>query len=323
VGIAGLVPTRCAICGTTENAIELYPASLRDADLNPTIFSARRSPDRVHYRMVRCRSCALVRSDPIADPGNLGALYQQSGFDYSQEVDNLRATYGHFLAKLAVRAGGGEKMPSLLEIGCGNGFALVEARLRGFHTVRGVEPSTEAVSKAALDVRAAILCDMMRPGLLEAEQFDSVCLFQMFDHVPDPGGLLHECWTVLKPGGHILILNHNVEAFSARVLRERSPIVDIEHTYLYSPATLSRVCVANGFAVRESGRVWNRVRVEYLAHLAPLPPMLRRAARRTCDSTGIGRIKLALPLGNLYLIGQKLPISGRQESPDHGLRKEP
>jgi SAM-dependent methyltransferase len=307
VGVADLVSTRCAICGTSDNATELYPASFRLDDLNPVVFSARRSPDRVHYRMVRCDTCGLVRSDPIASPDALVALYQQSGFDYDDEVANLRATYGRYLARLAGLCG---PDPSLLEIGCGNGFALQEARLRGFATVGGVEPSSAAVAGAAPEVRPFIVCDVMGPGLFAAGEFDAVCLFQMFDHVADPGGLLEECSAVLKPGGHLLILNHNVEAISARVLRRRSPIVDIEHTYLYSPATISRLCRAHGFDVRENGAVWNRARIGYLARLTPLPKALRRAVVASVDATGLGRVSLPLPVGNLYLIARKAPVTG-------------
>ena len=59
--------TRCAICGTLDNALELYAANFTTNALNPEVFSARRLPDRLHFRLVRCLSCGLVRSDPVAD----------------------------------------------------------------------------------------------------------------------------------------------------------------------------------------------------------------------------------------------------------------
>lgn len=305
MGVADLVATRCAICATEGNATELYPASFRLDDLNPTVFSARRSPDRLHFRMVRCDTCGLVRSDPVAGAETLTELYRHSGFDYGDEVGNLRATYGRYLAKLAGYCAGGA---SLLEVGCGNGFALEEALRRGFGTIAGVEPSTAAVAEAAPEVGPFIVCDVLRPGLLAPGQFDAVCLFQMFDHVPDPGAVLDDCWAALKPGGHILILNHNVDAVSARVLRRRSPIVDIEHTYLYSLSTLGRLCRAHHFEVREQGPVWNRTRIEYLARLAPFPAALRRAVAAVGEASGFGRLSLTIPMGNLYLIAAKAPL---------------
>src|ERR1700751_2565935 len=81
--------TCCAICKTYGNATELYPANFSTEDFSPAVFSARRAPDRVHYRMVRCDQCGLVRSDPVADPGVVAQLYGQSTFDYAHEVENL------------------------------------------------------------------------------------------------------------------------------------------------------------------------------------------------------------------------------------------
>ena len=58
-----LRPTRCAICGTTGGATEMFPSTITEDAFDARHFSARRLPDRVHYRMVRCDTCGLIRSD--------------------------------------------------------------------------------------------------------------------------------------------------------------------------------------------------------------------------------------------------------------------
>ncbi|MEI7556256.1 class I SAM-dependent methyltransferase [Candidatus Chlorohelix sp.] len=297
-----LLPTRCAICNTEDNATELYPANFDLQAFNPTIFSARRLPDRIHYRLVKCKRCGLVRSDPIVDPEFLSQLYALSTFTYSSEVANLKATYGHYLAKLV---GCGAVKGTLLEIGCGNGFFLEEAISQGYLSVHGVEPSKEAIERAAPHVRSNIVCDIMRPNLFEPDMFDVICLFQVFDHLPDPVSLIKECYRVLKPGGLILFLNHNVAAVSAKVLGERSPVVDIEHTYLYSPTTLDKLISLHGFKVKTSGKVYNNYTLKYLTHLIPLPKFIKPRLLSMLQHSSVGRIKLSLPLGNLYVVGQK------------------
>ena len=163
-----LHPTRCAICKTEGNATELYPANFEPDAFNPEVFSARRLPDRIHYRMVKCNTCGLVRSDPVAETAKLTELYQKSSFDYGDEVANLRFTYRRYLDRVCSL---GARKGCLLEIGCGNGFFLEEAKARGFSSVHGVEPSAEAFAKAAPGVRNQIVFDIMRPGLFpEASQ---------------------------------------------------------------------------------------------------------------------------------------------------------
>jgi SAM-dependent methyltransferase len=304
---AGALPpsfhaTRCAICGTEGQATEVYPANFHPDALNPGVFSARRLPDRIHYRMVRCDDCGLVRSDPIADRRLLDALYVQSAFSYDDEVPSLRRTYGHYLDRARKRA---PRSQSLLEIGCGNGFFLEEAHARGVADVWGVEPSEAAVAAAAPWLRPRMLCDVMRPGLFPDDRFDLVCIFQVFDHISDPADLLVECSRVLRPGGLVLALNHNVSALSARLLGERSPIIDIEHTYLYNPDTMARIFVAAGFEIVEHGAVWNHYSLYYLTRLLPLLSFLKRALLWVQNVTRLGKCPMTVPLGNLYQIARK------------------
>lgn len=297
-----LQATVCAICGTPGNATELYPANFDPQSFNPTIFSARRLPDRIHYRMVTCNSCGLVRSDPVIDPEVLTALYAQSSFDYGEEVASLQRTYGRYLKRLEKY---GVHKAELLEIGCGNGFFLEEALKQEYREVSGVEPSQEACEKAPSAIKACIVCDIMRPGLFEAKQFDVICLFQVFDHLPYPTEMLETCLESLKPEGLLLVLNHNVEAMSARLLKEKSPIIDLEHTYLYSPDTLKKIVSQCGYEVREQGSVFNRYSLQYLARLIPLPAKIKRLVLNFLRRSGWGRIPVSVSLGNIYLIAQK------------------
>ncbi|MBV8084018.1 MAG: class I SAM-dependent methyltransferase, partial [Chloroflexi bacterium] len=218
------------------------------------MFSARRLPDRLHYRLVRCTTCGLVRSDPVASGDVLAHLYRESTFDYGEEVAALQATYGRYLARAAKHA---VNTGALLEVGCGNGFFLEEARRQGWTTVWGVEPSTHAIARAPASVQAHIKCDIMRPGLFESSTFDAICFFQVMDHLPDPASVLRESVELLRPGGVVLALNHDATAWSARLMGERSPIVDVEHTYLYSPKTMRRLLETAGLSVLEAGAVWN------------------------------------------------------------------
>ena len=252
--------------------------------------------------MVRCRRCSLVRADPVLDPDVSAELYRASSFDYGEELDGLRATYGAALDRLSVLAPGRH---GLLDIGCGNGFVLDIALDRGWREVRGVEPSADAIARADPRVRDLIVADVMRPGLLAAASFDAVTLFQVLDHMPDPTALLRECHSILRPGGAIMAFNHNVTAWSARVLRERSPIIDVEHTYLYSPVTMRRLFEGAGFEVIGVGPVRNTYSLAYLFHLIPLPPRLKTATLPRLRSTRLGRVQATVPLGNLCLLARR------------------
>jgi SAM-dependent methyltransferase len=293
---------RCPLCRDGTPATELYSARLPPQVLDPGLFSARRRPDRLHHRMVRCTGCGLVRSDPVLLPEVLANLYRESQFQYQSELPDLRHSYRRQLLRLLQL---GARRAALLEVGCGNGFVLEEARRLGFADVRGVEPSHDAVLLSDPSITPQITVDVMRDGLFPPNSFDVVCMFQVFDHLPEPRPVLRVVHEVLRPGGYLLLFNHNVSAVSSRILVEKSPIVDIEHTFLYSPRTIAAVLSAEHFEVVSVRPAVNRCSMEYLAHLVPQGGMPGTWLARTASLPGIKRVRITLPLGNLCAIGRR------------------
>src|SRR5436190_15245998 len=175
------------ICDTRAFDREVYAMNFAPADLNPDVFSARRLPDRLHYRMVRCTQCGLLRSDPILSDEDLGRLYSGSHFTYAAEAVFTGATYLHYLREALplVRERG-----RIMEIGCGSGFFLERALDEGFAEAWGVEPSVGAVEQAGPRIRDRIRLGLYDRTTFAPQQFDRVCAFQILDHAPATPPLL-------------------------------------------------------------------------------------------------------------------------------------
>jgi SAM-dependent methyltransferase len=293
--------TPCAICGTLDNATEVYPAVLTGELLDEKAFSARRFyHEKIHFRMVRCKSCGLLRSDPIVDVSVYEDLYKKSTLNYDEHIDNLNRTYGYYLRKYAREKG------SLLEIGCGNGFFLEEALRQGWKEVAGVEPGEASIAKAKPEIRPHIRQGMFTKEMFAGKAFDVVCIFQTLDHLLEPNKVLADIHAILKPGGICIAINHNEKALSARIFGEKSPIIDIEHTYLYNPKTIRLLFEKNGYAVDYIFFPKSRHYAGYLFSLLPLKPLwLKKALHTLLDFTHISRIPLFIPIGNLGIVARK------------------
>lgn len=291
----------CAVC-ENDNYKVIYPANFNITKINSRTFSARRLPDKIHYRIVKCKKCGLLYSTPILALNKINKLYRQSFTSYGQHINNLKKTYAEYLKQLDKYQ---PKKIRLLEIGCGNGFFLEEAKKQGYKNVYGVEPGKKSVEKAHPQIKKNIAINIFRPGLFKKKSLDVICCFQTFDHVPDPNLFLKECFNVLKKGGILLFLNHNAEALSAKILGEKSPIIDIEHTYLFDKKTMSKILTKNKFKSLEIKTAFNIHSLSYWLRLFPLPRNFKSNLIKIVQKSFLRNINLTLPAGNMVIFAQK------------------
>lgn len=295
------IATKCPICENLGNAVPVYPSNVDESSFSTEIFSARRLPDRRHYQWVRCNTCTLLRSDPVLDV-DLEKLYVESTFDYSTEVNGLKKTYFNLVKK----ALGGKKFTgSIFEVGGGNGFFLEAAKDGGFATVAGVEPSTEAIGEARVDIRPHMIASMMKSGVLENGSFEVGTMFHTLDHLTDPVSTLQDCKSALESGGVFVVAIHNERSWSARLMGERSPIIDVEHTHLYTRKSGEALFKKIGFIDVRSGAYNNHYSLAYILHLIPISRTFRKRVLESFIGVFLGKIKVIVPLGNMWVAGTK------------------
>jgi SAM-dependent methyltransferase len=277
----------------------LYKKNIPPGSFSQKVFSARRTPDKIHYRMVQCKKDGQVRSHPIIKPTLLYSLYKKSSFTYQNELPNLTNTYVKALLPTLEKVG---KNAHILEVGCGNGFVLTDLFKKGYKNVYGIDPSIDAKKAADKHIGKRIKLGILKNHSYKRDSFDVICLFQTLDHIPNPAAFLNLCKSFLKPGGYLIAFNHNVESVSARLLGERSPIIDIEHIYLFSKITIRVLFENQGYDVIQIYNPWNTLSLSHLVHLLPLPSFIKNRLQSVKSLTNLS---LTLPLGNLCIVGQK------------------
>ena len=295
------IATKCAICGEYSNSDVHLPANGLGSRPVTELFSARRLPDRIYYQWVKCKSCDLLRSDPVHEV-DLAELYEKSGFDYSSELEGLTKTYLKLVDNLLTDK---KSKLSIYEVGGGNGFFLAAAKDAGYKEVCGVEPSAEAIKMARPDIKGSLIKSMMGPGVIPSKSFDVGAMYHTLDHLPDPAAVLVACKDALVPGGLFVAAVHNERSISARLLGGKSPIFDIEHTYLFSQSTAKKLLERAGFVDVSSGIYWNTYSLAYLLHLIPINQDLKTRVLSSLVGSILGKIKATVPLGNIWVSGRR------------------
>jgi 2-polyprenyl-3-methyl-5-hydroxy-6-metoxy-1,4-benzoquinol methylase len=190
-----------------------------------------------------------------------------------------------------------------LEIGCSSGFFLEELQAQGFREVHGCEPSVEAREIAAPSVREGIHTGFFTDPVYPDGGFDLICCFQTLDHLSDPIGMLRTCFAKLKPGGALYAIVHNADGLQAKLFGEKSPIIDVEHIYLFNPKTLAMAVEKAGFRTLKTFGVANSYPLEYWAAHAPLP--FKRQVLGIFRALGLAKLRIPLSLGNIGIVARK------------------
>lgn len=201
--------------------------------------------------------------DPQPEDSVLEAIYTDSYFlgEGGEDRDGRRwqmkratgALYIQALSRLAK-----PENTELLEIGCGHGEVLVEARDRGFR-VSGVELSAHAAAAANRSLgMEAVAAGMIETVSLPREHFGAVLAADVIEHVRDPKGWLVRVHELLAPGGILMLVTPSLDSWSRRWMGRRWMEYKVEHLYYFSASALRRLLERCGFAeirIRASRKV--------------------------------------------------------------------
>lgn len=298
-----MVDIICALCGEKQQVKVLYEATFSKKDLSKKTYSARRLPDKIHYRILRCERCSLVFSSPIFPAEKLSKFYRKSLCNYKNLIPNLIKTYFKIVEQIEKNL---PKNPKVLEVGCGNGFflkALID--LDFTNNVFGIEPSSKMALQSDLALRKNIKVDVFRPNLFPKKSFDLICCFHTLDHMVNPNEFIKGAFNLLKKNGYIIIVVHDTEGLSVKLFGEKSAIFDIEHIYLFNKKTLRKIFEVSNFRVLRVFNFINNYPLNYWLQMSGFPHVVKKYGKFTLNLLRVGRRGVSIPAGNIGIIAKK------------------
>jgi SAM-dependent methyltransferase len=246
VGSFRRVETPPAFCRICSGQLELAQRG-NGSEHAPSAFAPSYHSVGEHGDLYRCRSCGTVHQPLLPQGSELHDLYRQmSDESYLLEEEGRRRTARRLLDLLGAHVPRGR----LLEVGCGHGLLLDEARRRGYD-VDGLELSEQAARYAretlGLPVREVALED----AALDRGGYDVVLAVDVIEHLDDPVVALASMCSLLAPGGALLIATPDPSSLVARVAGRRWWGYIPAHLCLIPRATLRELVRSNGLTVAE------------------------------------------------------------------------
>lgn len=173
------------------------------------------------YDLYRCDACTHIFVSPVPSSEELDKLYSfESGYQEQESVRFAEKDDSEFPGKFQASVDQIRRHLTkgrILEVGSSIGVFLWLAGKAGFEA-EGVElnPDTAAIARSnGLSVHVGRL----EEAAFEPESFDAIHLGDLIEHVEDPRSLVTHLLSLLRPGGLLVVVTPNHDAFFPRATR--------------------------------------------------------------------------------------------------------
>lgn len=166
--------------------------------------------------IVRCKYCGFYYIDPMPIDG-IDILYNNQYFSDTYTIWWLKT---RIEVNLKMRFSVIEKYiksprPRFLEVGCGSGYGLQEAKRRNWQ-IYGQDITDVFAKRIKNGLNIEIHIGKLEQADFSSNFFDVVYLDSVIEHVPQPVVMLNEIKRILKPNGVAYIVTPNADALINR-----------------------------------------------------------------------------------------------------------
>ncbi len=235
--------TNCPVCqnNTFENYLEVQDYTV----------------SQEKFQIVTCKSCGFKFTNPRPNQNEISKYYKaESYISHTNTSKGLIAKIYHTVRRYTLKG----KLNlinnlypakgKLLDVGCGTGMFLNEARENGWK-VNGIEPDSGARQIAEEINKATIKTEIL--SSFQNEQFNIITMWHVLEHVH----LLNETVEWLKErlseNGSLIIAVPNHESKDAEIYQAQWAAYDVpRHLYHFSQKSIKQLFEQKGFRLEKT-----------------------------------------------------------------------
>lgn len=226
------------------------------------------------FRVVRCRACGLMRTDPRPTPASMSFYYPDTYGPYQAtrvsdecgtptQPSSMKRRLSRLIRRLFET--NIDRLPKLspgrmLEIGCASGSFLQRMAQTGWK-VEGIEFS-ETAARWARALGYPVYAGALEEAPVPERDYDLIVGWMVLEHLHDPIISLRKIYSWVCPSGRLIISTPNASSLALSLFRDRWFALHLpHHLFHYTPQTLTEVLARCG---------WQAERIFYHRDLSDL-----------------------------------------------------
>jgi 2-polyprenyl-3-methyl-5-hydroxy-6-metoxy-1,4-benzoquinol methylase/predicted RNA-binding Zn-ribbon protein involved in translation (DUF1610 family) len=222
---------KCPLCGSTEIKHEF---TCKDCFASGEQFET-----------YICRQCGFLFTNNFPSSNSIGKYYDSPKYiSHSDTKKGLINKLYHFARAYMIKRKLNficnqtkRKTGKILDIGCGTGYFLNEAKRKGWETF-GIEKSEQA-RKRAIEYFDLFVKPEAQIYKFPKENFDVITLWHVLEHLENLNEIMEKMHDLLLPDGIIVIAVPNCSSYDARHYKTCWAGYDVpRHLWHFTPATI-------------------------------------------------------------------------------------
>lgn len=191
--------------------------------------------------LVQCDNCSFIFCNRIPSVDELVGHYNT--YPRNENISPITLKRYHELLDSFQEY---RKTGNILDVGCGNGHFLSEAKKTGWN-VFGTEYTDTAIA-ICRSKNITMFEGKLDPKVFGDIKFDVITSFEVLEHINNPVEEISNFNALLHEGGIVYLTTPNFNSLSRIVLKEKWTIIEYpEHLSYYSFNTLKRLFNQGGF----------------------------------------------------------------------------
>lgn len=264
----------CPNCGARQSRLFIRGTADLKNILETASYQITESNTGIYGDIYQCGNCDLYFVDRVGVKESLDKYYSHQPLDtvYLGDSEGRRRAFRRVLEKIIVLNPG---MKNLLDIGCGPGFFLAEAKDAGLD-VWGLEISGQSVKFAKDKLGLSqVFSDEKEMEKAANRPFDAITAFDFMEHALNPKETFADSYKKLKNGGLLVITIPMIDSLTAKLLGKRWHAIVPSHLNYFTFKSLENIYRPLGYSLAGKNWHWKYLSISYLIKRLLKKPDLR------------------------------------------------